>query len=228
MTELYVGNNLIDKGSQELLLDTYGTSHQDVTLVSQIPDSVSILGVACMSGNTRIRYLEIPDTVTVLEDSCFSGDTNLLSVTIPDSVVSIGKYCFSGCSSLTSITLPDSVTSIGESCFLSCTNLTELILSKSLTTLPKLLAGYSSKLPTITIPASVTTIEAGCFNKYNSYLNTVYFEGDPPLECTDSFSGMGYITFYYKADNPNWTEQAKSDFLTQSGINPEHCSFETY
>ena len=63
---------------------------------------------------------QIPNSVTSLGLNCFFGCSSLTAITIPNSVKSLGERCFSECSSLTSITIPNSVTSLGSYCFSCC------------------------------------------------------------------------------------------------------------
>jgi len=75
------------------------------------------------SDNTLLqgcKNTEIPSSVTSIGVSAFWGCSGLTSVTIPSSVTSIGEYAFSGCSGLTSVTFPSSVTSIGDGAFQFC------------------------------------------------------------------------------------------------------------
>ena len=63
----------------------------------------------------------------------------------------------------------------------------------------------------VVIPASATSIGANSFAGCQM-LTQIYFEGDPPVVQSNSFSVSSIYspTFYYKAGNTNWTDDIKT------------------
>ena len=87
-------------------------------------------------------------------------------VEIDDGVTGIGKQTFLEAGNLRRVTLPESLTRIGVSAFSGCL-----------------------KLSTIVLPSGITTIGRSAFADCSS-LKEIYFEGEPPMIASDSFSGV--------------------------------------
>jgi len=85
--------------------------------VTNIPSSVTSIGISAFQSCTSLTSITIPSSVTSIEISAFQSCTSLTSVTIPSSVTSIQSNAFNSCTSLTSIRIPASVTTFGNNAF---------------------------------------------------------------------------------------------------------------
>lgn len=94
---------------------------------SEIPGSVTCIGMGAFNYCTGLTSIVIPNSVTSIGNSAFYDCTGLTSIEIPNSVTSIGDTAFDGCTDLTSIVIPNSVISIGDRAFSGCTGLTSII-----------------------------------------------------------------------------------------------------
>lgn len=118
-----------------------------------VPEGVTFLFPASLSGCTELQSIIISPTVTSLSASVFADCTGLQNFTIPPTVTSLGTSVFEGCTALQSITIPTSVTSLGPYAFRGCTGLQSII-----------------------IPRSVTYLGAAAFEGCTN-LKTIYFNG---------------------------------------------------
>ena len=93
---------------------------------TNIPDSVTSIGLSAFFGCSGLTSVNIPNSVTSIGRSAFWGCTGLTSIYIPDSVTTIGGFAFSGCIGLTSIYIPNSVKSIEFVAFSRCEGLADV------------------------------------------------------------------------------------------------------
>lgn len=69
-----------------------------------VPNSVTTIGGAAFSDNTRLTSITIPNNVTIIQGGAFDFCTSLTSVTVGSSVTTIGAYVFEYCTRLTNVT----------------------------------------------------------------------------------------------------------------------------
>ena len=101
----------------------------NLNTVTNIPSSVTSIGIIAFLSCSSLTSITIPASVTSIGDNAFVVCTSLTSITIPNSVTSIGDGAFNS-SALTSITIPASVTSIGDLAFAGCP-LTSIVVDPS-------------------------------------------------------------------------------------------------
>ena len=164
-----------------------------------IETATKTLVVGCMNTN-------IPNSVTSIGLCAFYGQSGLKSINIPNSVTSIGGSAFGYCSDLKSITIPMSVTSIGDIAFIGCIGLASIAIESGNkrydsrencnaiieTATNTLVAGCMNT----NIPNSVTTIKDYAFAQCSGLTsitipNSVYFIGKKSFEYC---SGLTSVT----------------------------------
>lgn len=200
-----------------------------------LPNSVTKLGEGCLTGfgntDNGITAFEgeiiLPNSITELPDYCFNY-CPMTSINIPDTVTRIGECCFSSCTYLESIKLPQSLISLGDNCFDEC-YITTIEFPPHLEYIGNYCFYYSCLQGEITFPASLKTIGYCAFDNGSYDITALRFLGDPPA-IDNSFSGVyggdsGEVVIYYKADNPNWTEEAKQAFIEGAGFPTDYMTY---
>lgn len=132
-----------------------------------LPNTISMLGVACFNG-ARITTLTVPPLVTVLSESAFSyiqpvynnetGEELPINIILPQNLTEIGFACFQG-AWIKQIIIPDTVIKIDEIAFGYCNQLASIT---CLAATPPVLgpnafssetAGFTIKVPAASVAA---------------------------------------------------------------------------
>lgn len=142
------------------------------TVVSDIPNSISVIGDYAFARLANVASYKIPNSVTTIGNSAFYRNGKITSIEIPGSVLSIGDGAFYQCNNLITVSLSEGLQRVGSSAFRDDTKLTTINLPSTLTSLGALAFQYCSQLTSVAIPNGVTTIEQGTF-KGCKILNTV-------------------------------------------------------
>lgn len=187
-----------------------------------IPQSVTKIGTAAFSTNTKLTKVDMGNAVTTIGTNAFaectsltsinlsssltaiskhmfSGCSNLTEITIPESVTQIDEYAFSYCRVLKSVTLPNSVVTLGSYAFTGCTSLSEVNLSENLTSLPAYAFYMNISLKSITLPASLSSIGDAAFLNCNNLKDVTCYEHSLPAVSQNSFGDAAYsgkLTIY--------------------------------
>ena len=162
--------------------------------------------------NTLVKgsnHTNIPNSVTSIGVGAFGDCTGLTSVTIPNSVTSIGSGAFCGCTGLTSVTIPNSVTSIDNRAFEGCTGLASIIIPNSVTYIGSAAFYDCAGLTYISIPNSITSFDAGvfagctglsCIDVYWDNPELVHLSGLPVSTNTTIYVPEGSLEKYQVSD----------------------------
>lgn len=204
----------------------------DCVRLSQVslPDSLVTIGGRSFA-NTAITDITIPDGVTTIDGEAFYGSA-LTAVTIPNSVTSLGSGAFSNCARLQSVVLSENIEVIGMYAFSNCTNLTSIVIPGNVKSISDGAFSNCMALVQVTFSEGLEQICASAFedclgltglvipstvnylgNPFpGCYLTTLTFLGDAPqIPDENTFLGM-FLTAYYPADNPTWTEDIMLDY----------------
>lgn len=71
--------------------------------VTQIPNSITIIGESAFLSCSGLTSIEIPEGVTSIKSGAFNSCGDLVSVTIPSSIISIGANAFDWCNALVTV-----------------------------------------------------------------------------------------------------------------------------
>lgn len=188
---------LFNKGQTELLL--YPVARVGASY--SIPNGVTNIGDFAFAVCTGLSSVTIPNSVERIGNQAFQYCSGLQSVTLGDGVTSIGYAAFESCG-LINLTISTGLSDLGESAFASCSSLTSLTLPNGLTNIGKYAFLGCSELTSLTIPKSVISIGRLAFAVCPA-LASVTFEGNPPPEPVDPFTGS-FPTVYYLPGNTGW------------------------
>ena len=144
-------------GVEQIIVDADNTvydSRNNCNAIIKTSDNELIMGC---------KNTEIPNTVTSIGVEAFMKCMGLSSIEIPNSVTSIGDCAFYNCSALTSIEIPNSVASIGEGAFSNCYSLTSIKVFAN--TPPTLLGTYvfndvNKNIPVYVPAGTISTYQA--------------------------------------------------------------------
>ncbi len=129
----YVIENI--SGSSYRLLAYLG-SEDNVTIVSNISDTIKIKEIGSYAISHFTKNITISEGITALNDYSFANASNLESVTLPASLVSIGTYSFSSLVKLQSVTIANYDTSklsvLAPYAFYNTSSIVSITLPKSL------------------------------------------------------------------------------------------------
>jgi hypothetical protein len=216
----------IPDGTVTLTTDNeyYGPLNDNRIYKVNLPDSLQSIGAHFFSGMGGLTSIDIPEGVTVIGDNCFDSCSALKYIKLPSTLKQLGQLCFNGVQSLQSIQLPDSLEVIGDACFYICSSLKSITIPEHVTYLGNIF-GDCGSMESIVIKGGGDTLTIGelFLNGIPSNVK-VYFEGDPPLVSDDAFKDKQGLTFYYKADNANWT----SDITTPTWGGATEIKWATY
>lgn len=174
----------------------YAFSGNQITSIS-LPNTVSIMGVACFESCSSLKSAVLPSGLTSLGKSCFRDCRNLVSVNISKGVTTLGDYCFAGCTSLPSVDLPDGIKELGNGCFSSCSSLTSVVLPGSLRTMGYCCFLDCSKLKEVTFfGGTISVLPQESFYNCKSLESIVIPEGVKEIgyHCFYNCTGLASIT----------------------------------
>lgn len=109
---------------------TYWNGLTSVTL----PETVTTLGDGAFA-ISDITAVNLPQSVSVLPMACYADCTKLTAISVPGTVKAIGQMAFYGCTAVTTLTLAEGIESIGEMAFFDCNKLTEVTIPASVRTI---------------------------------------------------------------------------------------------
>lgn len=173
----------------EITITGYTGDDSILEIPSQIDGKpVTEIGMHAFLENTNLVSVTIPDSVTILNIACFGYCTNLANVTLgtqvqeisghafcetaieqiilPESVVYIGDNAFSG-APISEITIPPAVSSLAIRCFAE-TNLEHVIVPGNVKTMCESVFRENRALKTVLIAEGVEKIDKEIFIGCNS------------------------------------------------------------
>lgn len=159
------GNPVYDsRDNSNAIIETATNTLIAVCQATNIPNSVTSIGVYAFSGCKWLSSITLPNSVTSIGAAAFMNCTGLVSVIIPNSVTFIDHSVFQGCTSLTSIVIPNGVPSIGESTFSFCTSLASITIPNTVLSLGRWSFCNCTSLASITIGNGIISIGNEAFN----------------------------------------------------------------
>ena len=188
-----------------------------------LPDSMTSIPDEMFQSCSKLVDVDFPEMITRIGTRAFSGCYKLNSVVLPEGLVEIGEYAFAACGyhdyggySFNSVILPSTVRVIGTKAFSSCMSLISINLPEGLERIQEYTFHFCKSLNEIVVPASVKVIESDAFLQCHQ-LFTIRFCGDAPefeksaLACLYQKT-TDYMTAYYPANNPTWTEDVFQNY----------------
>ena len=171
---------------------------------------ITSIGARVLYSFENITELTAPDGVVSIGEDAFNGCKSLREIRIPESVRQIGNGAFYSCNALESIKVPEQITEIGDFTFAYCWKLTKLVIPENVERIGEYAFHNCTILSSITIPENVRSIGKGAFS-YWSGQKTIRFAGPAPDIDGDAFKN-DYVTAYYPAFDPSWTEEVRQNY----------------
>ena len=129
---------VLTKNATGYTLVAYLGTEEDLTIVSEISDTVKVTSVGEYAIGQFAEIVTVSEGVTELKERAFYNATALTEISLPASLVTIGTYAFGYLSKLTTVTIADGVV-FGESeleriedyAFYCCYGMTSIVLPAS-------------------------------------------------------------------------------------------------
>lgn len=124
-----------------------------------LPEGLTSIGYAALSGCSNLRWMQLPSTLVTLADWACYGDASLQMVTLPEATRRVGACAFAFCTELDSLVLGAKTRAVGAQAFYYCSELTEVYLPWTVTQIGVYAFAYCSALRRITVegrPVAIT------------------------------------------------------------------------
>lgn len=174
-----------------------------MSLISvKLPVGIKHIGDCAFQGCDRLQSIVLPEGLENIGMDAFGG-AGLVSLEIPSSVTKIGAGAFA-CSRVEAIEIPDGVEVIAEDTFYCCEEMLSVEIPNSVFCIGDRAFCGCSSLSTVTIPESVMQVGRDVF--LGSGLESISFEGHPPVGLADAGLGVDAVVHYNIRHEKEWTE----------------------
>ena len=205
----------------KIIIYQYDGYEEEITIPDKL-DNLNVIGLdqKCFSNgvkfsDTKITKITIPESISSIGDGTFSDLPSLKEITIPKSVKNIGHNVFEGCNNLQKINVDNGNSDYcSDKGILYSKNKTVLVTyppgiqdstfntSKNLEKIDNYSFYKNKNVKTIYLSKSIKHIGEQAFG--DSYLEEIYFKGNPPYIGANAFNYIYSLKAYYPKNNTNW------------------------